>query len=241
LGAKSTALRKLATRYVKRYFDQQVVGGVSFGEAFSDLECVDVKVEAGRISGASACARRLARLIRQDGGGGPPKPPIVWGSALAGDPVAIAGTYLDDSEFWTQGVTVPVAGTITQFRLKIGADPETLPLRFSVVRPQPDGQVKVITTTNPPYMLPGNAPGTYTFATSALSFKCCAVQPGDVVTVDNKGTPTPDPYVWFAASASSTTFSHTWGAADSQNAGMLWAGTPHAGFETLLQVVEQPS
>jgi hypothetical protein len=108
------------------------------------------------------------------------------------------------------------------------------------VRPQPRGQVQIVTTTNRPYTLPGGAPGTYTFDTSVLSFKCCAVQAGDIVTVDNRGTTTPDPYVWFAANPALTTFSHTSGG-DSQNAGVLWTGTPHPGFEALLQVVEQPS
>lgn len=244
-GAKATALRRFAAHVVATRFAGTPVGGLRFAEDFNDLECIDVKVEAHRVSGASACARRLARLLRGGTGGTggtttTPKAPITWGSDLAGDPVAIRGTYQDDTEFWTQGVTVPVPGLVTQFRLKIGSDPEDLPLRFSVVRPQPDGTVKVVTTTNPPYTLPGGKPGTYTFDTSALSFACCKVQAGDIVTADNRGTGTPDPYVWFAARSGFTTFSHTSGGL-SQNPGMVWTGTPHDGYELLLQVVEQPS
>lgn len=235
-GAKATAIRRLASAFILRRFRTAVVGGVSVAEAYADLECVDVKVEAGRLSGASSCARRLSRLLKEKLA---PPAPITWGSALTGDPVAIGGRYDEDTEFWTKGVSAPVAGTITQFRLKVGAGPVDLPLRFSVVRPQPDGQVKVITTTDPPYPLPAGKAGTYAFDTSALGFKCCKVQAGDIVTVDNRGTPTPDAYVWFAAVPGSTTFLHT--RSPNQDAGMLWTGTAQGGYEVLLQVVEQPS
>jgi fructose-1-phosphate kinase PfkB-like protein len=73
-----------------------------------------------------------------------------------------------------------------------------------------------------------------------VSFACCKVQAGDLVTVDNSGTLTPNAYVWFAARPDMTTLSHT-SNGDSQNAGMVWAPLPHPGYEVLLQVVMQPS
>ena len=234
-GAKATALRKLATAFVEEHFDTPGVGGVSVAEAYADLECVAIKALANRASGASSCARRLRRLLEDKL---PPPAPITWGSDLSGTPVAIGGTYLEDTETWTKGVSVPVDGTITQFRLKAGAGPVELPLRFTVARPQPDGKLKVITTTDPPYTLPAGKAGTYEFNTSALGFKCCKVAKGDIVTVGNRGNPTDSAYVWFAAVPGATTLLHT---GSGQNAGDLWTGTPHDGYEVLLQVVEQPS
>ena len=79
----------------------------------------------------------------------------------------------------------------------------------------------------------------HTYPTSGLSFVCCKVQAGDIITVDNSGTTTPNAYVWFAARSDMTTFSHT-SNGDSQNAGVVWAPITHAGYEVLLQVVLQP-
>ena len=128
---------------------------------------------------------------------------------------------------------------VTEFRLKTGDSPVDLPLRFSVVRPRGDGTVVVITTTNPIYPLKAHDAGVRTYPTSGLSFVCCKVQAGDLITVDNSGTTTPDAYVWFAARPGMTTFSHT-SNGDSQNAGVVWSPITHAGYEVLLQVVLQP-
>jgi hypothetical protein len=165
---------------------------------------------------------------------------VTFGSGLSGSAVSIPDRFdHEDTEFWTSTLTVPAAGTITEFRLKTGDSPVDLPLRFSVVRPQPDGTVVVITTTNPVYPLNAHDAGIHTYPTSALSFACCKVEAGDIVTVDNSGTATPNAYVWFAASPGATTLSHTSGG-DSQNAGVVWAGLTHPGYEVLLQVVLQP-
>jgi hypothetical protein len=240
-GAKAAATRRAAAALVTRFFPRSAVGGVPFPQAYASLECIDVKVESGAIGGAAACARKLLRLLRA---ATPPvvpvvKEPVTFGSDLTGSPVALRGTYLDDTEFWTEQLTVPVDGRITGFRLKVGANPVDLPLRFSVVRPHPDGQVEVQTTTNPVYPLPGGTPGVVTYSTSVLSFTCCKAKAGDIVTVDNSGTTVRDPYTWFAAKPGSTTFSHTMGG-DSQNKGVLWRGVPNAGYEVLLQVTMQP-
>src|SRR3954451_9416728 len=204
-GSKARAVRDFAAAIVDKHFDHKLYG-VDFTEHFRDLECIDVKVESGSIGGASSCDRRLQRLIRANA---PAKPAITFGSDLTGDPVAFEGVWREDSEFWTKGLTVPAAGTITEFHLRVGSDPVSLPVRFSVVRPQPDGRVKVITTTNPPFLVPGGSPGVYTVKTSTFSFRCCAVQEGDIVTVDNRGAgETESPYVWFARKPGFTAFSH---------------------------------
>lgn len=236
-GARATALRKVVSSIVAKRFAGETLHGVPFSQVYDDLECIDVKVEAGRVSGAASCAKRLLRRTRSLA---PAKDPVTFGSDLTGTPVTLPTTFpAADTEFWTSALTVPAAGTITAFRLRTGDSPVDLPLRFSVVRPRPDGQVVVVTTTNPVYALQAHDAAVHTYPTSALSFACCKVRPGDLVTVDNSGTTTPGAYVWFAQRAGATTLSHT-GYGDSQNAGVVWDGTPHPGYEVLLQVVLQP-
>ena len=236
-GAKTRAVREEAAGLVAEHFVVRL-HGVALSEIYRDVECIDVKIETGKLSGAASCAKRLRRLVTANA---PPNPPITFGSDLLGDPVAMPGVWREDSEFWTSKLTIPAAGTITQFRLRIGAGPVALPIRFSVVRPQPDGRVKVLTTTNPPYMVPAGTPGTYTFSTSALSFKCCKVEKGDIVTVDNRGAEeTESPYTWFARKRGITTFSHMVPGV-SQDAGQLWTATPHADLDVLLEITMTPS
>lgn len=250
-GAKATALRRQSARFVAKHFTGRPVAGVPFSDVYGALECIDVKAESGAISGAGACARKLRRLLRANlppsqGGTSdrPSAPPITFGSDLSGDPVAIPGRYPEDTEFWTKGLTIPQDGTLTAFRVRIGANPVALPIRFSVVEPQSDGRVKVLTTTNPPYQLPGNSPGTYTFQTSGLSFRCCKVKKGDIVTIDNRGADqTQDPYVWFARRPGFTTFSYTnpTPGAPTQDPGQFWTPRANEGYDLLVQAVVSPN
>jgi hypothetical protein len=236
-GSMATVLRKLQSSIVGQRFSGQTLHGVAFREVYDDLECVDVKVETGKLSGAVSCAKRLLRVVKVQG---PTKEPVTFGSDLRGSAVTLPTTFApEDTEFWTSGVTVPADGMITTFRLKVGDNPEALPLRFSVVRPSADGTVTVVTTSDPPFQLAAHDPGIHTYSTSGLKFVCCKARKGDIVTVDNSGTTTSGAYVWFAKQASATTFSHTSGG-DSQNAGMAWKPISHPGYETLLQVVMQP-
>jgi hypothetical protein len=235
-GAKATALRKTQSAVVARRFAGETLHGVPFEQVYDDLECIDVKVEAGRASGAASCAKRL---LRRSTTLAPPKDPITFGSDLTGAAVTLPDRFApEDTEFWTSALTVPAAGTVTEFRLKTGDNPVDLPLRFSVVRPKGDGTVVVVTTTNPIYPLSAHDAGVHVYKTSALSFACCKVQAGDIVTVDNSGTTTPNAYVWFAARSDMTTLSHT-SDGDSQNAGVVWSPITHPGYEVLLQVVLQ--
>jgi hypothetical protein len=69
-GLRSTAVRRLSAHVVDHDLGgHSLVYGVAFSEHFRDLECVDVKVEAGRVSGASACIHRLRRLVKHANGG----------------------------------------------------------------------------------------------------------------------------------------------------------------------------
>jgi hypothetical protein len=236
-GAAATALRKTQSAIVARRFSGETLHGVPVSQVYDDIECIDVKVEAGRASGASSCAKRLLRRTKSLA---PAKPLMTFGSDLSGTAVTLPDRFApEDTEFWTSALTVPAAGMVTEFRLKTGDSPIDLPLRFSVVRPRGDGTVVVITTTNPIYPLKAHDPGVHTYPTSGLSFVCCKVQAGDIITVDNSGTTTQDAYVWFAAQPGTTTFSHT-SNGDSQNAGVVWAPITHAGYEVLLQVALQP-
>jgi hypothetical protein len=236
-GSKAKSVRLAAAGIVGRYFTA-TIDGVSFSEHFRDLECIDVKVESGSTGGASSCDHRLARLVK---GSAPAKAPITFGSDLTGEAVALPGFYPEDSEFWTSGMAAPVSGTITQFKVKIGSQPIDIPIRFSVVHPIGGGRVTVLTTTNPQYMLPAHSPGTYTFSTSSLSFKCCQIAQGDILTIDNHGADqTPNPYVWFAQKSGFVTFSHMERGV-SQDAGQIWAPQAHAGYDVLVQVTETPS
>lgn len=216
---------------------------MAFADVYDDLECIDVKVEAGRTSGAASCAKRL---LRRTAALAPAKPPITFGSDLTGTPTTLPAAFeAEDTEFWTSALAAPVAGQITAFKLRTGDSPTALPLRFSVVRSRPDGKVTVVTTTDPVYPLKAHDAGVHTYSTSTLSFACCKVQAGDIVTIDNSGTTTPKAYVWFAAKAGSTTFSHTTppgtNTGHGQDAGHVWDGTPPDGYEVLLQVVLAPS
>lgn len=238
-GARATALRAQQSAYMAKNYKNVNVFGVDLPEVYDDLECADVKIETNHQSGALSCVKRLARLARQQA---PAKPPVTFGSDLTGTPQALPNTTFapDDTEFWDAALTVPADGMITTFRLKTGDSPVDLPLRFSVVRPNGDGTVTVVTTTNPVYPLNAHDAGVHEYPTSSLSFACCKVRKGDIVTVDNSGTTTQNAYVWFAPQAGTVTYSHTSNGL-SQNAGVVWAPITHDGFETLVQVVMQPS
>jgi len=64
-GAKATDVRHFIVGMVEHDFSGPFVFGLAFTDHFRALECVDVKVESGRFSGASACIHRLRRLLRR--------------------------------------------------------------------------------------------------------------------------------------------------------------------------------
>jgi hypothetical protein len=187
------------------------------------------------------------------------KQPITWGSNLAASAGALLGSFAADVQYWfgriaaaltghaaqagevTPSATAPVAGTVTSITLKgyaiEGDEPGpggSEPIRFSVDRPKPGGQLEVLTTTTPPFALPGT-PGTYTFDMSQVSFPCCKVEPGDVVSLDARG----GEFAVFGSVPGSETDSFSMGGT-LQDPGSLWTGTPHENVELLMQVTEQP-
>ena len=215
------------------------------------------------LEAARACKQTVERTIRQRQGAGPP-PPLSFDSDLSHDPQSIVGRFEADVEYWvrriahafgastgahaaqagaryTPSATVPVDGTITSITVKgyaISGDRPgpggSEPIRFSVARPQPNGQLQVITTTNPPFTLPGT-PGTYTFPMSQVSFKCCRVKAGDYISLDARG----GEFAVFASVPGSETDVFSM-AGLTQNPGYMWIGTPHQDVELLMQVTEQP-
>jgi hypothetical protein len=198
------------------------------------------------------------------GGGGTgtmPAAPLTFGSNnLAAQAQSLVGKFAADVSYWLSklaaslrahtaqapsnyvaSATAPADGTITQITLRgyaISGDMPgpggSEPIRFSVARPQPNGQLQVITTTNPPFTLPGTD-GTYTYSMSQVSFPCCKVKKGDVIALDARG----GEFAVFASIPGSVTDSFSM-AGDTQSAGYLWTGTPHQDVELLMQVTEQP-
>lgn len=188
-----------------------------------------------------------------------PAEPDVWGSDLLAQAIAPLGDFAADVEYWfgqlanaliaktaestnyTPSVTAPVAGTVTQITVKgyaiKGDEPGpggSEPIRFSVDRPLPDGELEVITTTNPPFTLPG-VEGTYTFDMSQVSFPCCKIEQGDVVSLDARGG---ELAVFGSVPGSTTdTFSAT---GNTQEQAAKWTAMPHPGTELLMQITEQP-
>ena len=112
----------------------------------------------------------------------------------------------------------------------------SLPIRFSVARPQPNGQLEVVTTTDPPFTLPATD-GIRTFSMSQVRFACCRVQKGDVVSFNARNGE-------FAVTAkvpgsAIDTFTTIPGEA-TMNPGLQMDRRPHDGLELLMQVTEQP-
>ncbi|HEX4564387.1 MAG TPA: hypothetical protein VH115_08020, partial [Solirubrobacteraceae bacterium] len=137
---------------------------------------------------------------------------------------------------------VPANGMVTAIAVKgyaISGDRPgpggSEPIRFTVAEPQPGGQLKVVTTTNPPFTLPGAPGGVTTFPMSQVSFKCCRVKAGDIVSLDARG----GEFAVFGRAPGAVTETFTSGGL-SQNEGVLWTGTPHQGVELLMRVTEQP-
>ena len=190
--------------------------------------------------------------------GGPP-PTEDFGSDLAEDPFAALGEFFADVAYipdtiaakprqrgaqargYVASATAPADGTVTRITLKgyaVSGDMPgpggSEPIRFSVVRPQPDGRLVVITTTNPPFALPGTS-GTYTYDMSTVSFACCKVKKGDVVTLDARG----GRFAVFGRVPGSVTDTFSM-AGPTFDAGATWTPTHHPDVELLMRVTERP-
>jgi hypothetical protein len=200
-------------------------------------------------------------LVEKPAPKGPAAPvPETFGAPdLTPTPAPLLGGFSADVEYWPMAVahafgarahtssvvasaTAPADGMVTSITVKGYAIKGDMPgpggsepIRFTVARPQPNGQLQVITTTNPPFTLPGTS-GTYTFPMSQVSFACCRVKKGDYVSLDARG----GEFAVFASVPGAVTDDFSM-AGLTQNAGFMWTGTPHEGVELLMQVTEQPS
>jgi hypothetical protein len=103
-----------------------------------------------------------------------------WGSSLA-SPANVVKTATVDSVYWAAAfangasATAPFSGDVRSVTVKgrwTGSGSATI--LFQVLRPQPDGSVKVIATSQP-FTMPSTS-GTYTFYPTAMS-----VQQGDYI------------------------------------------------------------
>jgi hypothetical protein len=138
---------------------------------------------------------------------------------------------------------VSVSGQITSYTIKGYTITSTRPgpngsgeVRLGVDEPQANGEVKVLSTSNPPNFLPSTA-GTYTFAIGppATGF-AMPVTKGDVVSLD-----TPGGNYAVMASQPGAQLESSQGRGEEQNPGMLWTLTAHPNLELLLQVTIEPS
>jgi len=191
--------------------------------------------------------------------GGPVVETEDFGSDLAEDPFAALGDFFADVAYipntvaakprlrgaqargYIASATAPADGTVTQITVKGNAVSGDMPgpggsepIRFSVARPQPDGRLVVITTTNPPFTLPGT-PGTYTYDMSKTSFPCCKLKKGDVVTLDARG----GRFAVFGRVPGSVTDTFSM-AGPTFDAGTTWTPTHHPDVELLMRVTERP-
>jgi hypothetical protein len=183
----------------------------------------------------------------------PPTPQkIVFGSDLQANPAALLGNFDGDAEFWNLfytaaagigfGTTAPVDGWLTGVSVKgyaVSGDTPgpggSQPFRVGIEQQLPGGQLQVVSTSNPPFQLPGTS-GTYYYwiGPPYTGFRM-PIKKGQYVSFDTRGgTFAVFGSVPGAASAS------TVGKGQEQNAGILWTGTPHPGVELLMRPIEQP-
>jgi hypothetical protein len=191
----------------------------------------------------------------------PPPPPLVEdGSTLAGNPEPSLGDIAADEETLNEiqkelekggakksaaGAisNVTVSGQVVSYTVKGYTVSSNRPgpggsgeVRLGVEEPQPSGQLKVLSTSNPANLLP-HTTGTYTFQIGppATGF-AMAVKQGEVLSLDTPG----GNYAVFAAHPAALLESSQ-GTGLEQNPGALWTLTPHPNVELLMRVVIEPS
>jgi hypothetical protein len=207
---------------------------------------------------AKRCAQILASKLKSPAAQDNPASAIIFGSnSLSKTPGRFTGYFNEDAEYWqtalapqppaqnyVPSVTVPAKGIITEIKVRgyaargdIPTAPiSSLPIRFSVARPQPDGKLVVITTTDPPFTMP-STDGIRTFPMSQVAFTCCRVEKGDIISFDARNGE-------FAITAqvpgsAIATFTTKAGEA-TMDPGYTWIGEPHDHLELLMQVTMQP-
>ena len=110
------------------------------------------------------------------------------------------------------------------------------PFRVGVEQPLPNGQLKVLSTSNPPYTLPGTNGSYYYWAGPPYTQFPMPLQKGDDLSFDTRG----GTWAIFSAQAGSTV-NFSSGSGLEQNPGVVWSPTPHMNVELDTQWVEQPA
>lgn len=172
---------------------------------------------------------------------------ITFGSDLSA-PASVAETHQADTSFWSPTVkdrsnALPADGQITKIRLKGtaversgGPAPENQ-IHFQVIRPQPDGSLTVILSSDPKYLpYTGDANQINTFQPDG--YMC--VKKGDFVSFNDNGGWVPNvyqdgvPFRVFGNVASSTTNQFT--ANNGTGIGANFRGSSKRGEELLMQM-----
>jgi hypothetical protein len=184
----------------------------------------------------------------------PAMPPLIqFGSDLHWEPAPLLGDFEGDAEFWdlfytaAEGIsreapTVPVDGWLSGVYVKgraVSGDMPgpggSQPFRVGVEQPLPDGRLQVLSTSNPPFQLPGTNGTYYYWIGPPYTGFQMPLKPGEYVSFDTRG----GTFAVFGSAPGSSSAS-TVGKGQEQNAGVIWTGTPHPGVELLMRMVEQP-
>jgi hypothetical protein len=184
----------------------------------------------------------------------PPTPAkIQFGSDLHWEAAPLLGDFEGDAEFWdlfytaAEGIsreapTVPFDGWLSGVYVKgraISGDMPgpggSQPFRVGVELPLPDGRLQVVSTSNPPFQLPGTNGTYYYWIGPPYTGFQMPLKTGEYVSFDTRG----GTFAVFGNAPGSSSAS-TVGKGQEQNAGVIWTGTPHTGVELLMRMVEQP-
>jgi hypothetical protein len=187
----------------------------------------------------------------------PPTPPtLTIGSTLGGTPAPLLGSFGGDTEFWdaflaaaagvapaAKAPVVPVPGWLVGIAVKgyaVSGDMPgpggSQPFRVGIEQVLPGGQLEVLSTSDPPFRLPGMS-GLYYFNVGPPDTGfAMRLRKGNALSFDTRG----GSFAVFASVPGSST-DHSFGTGQEQNAGVKWAGSAHSGVELLMQATEQPS
>jgi hypothetical protein len=174
------------------------------------------------------------------------------GSNLTAEPAPLLGNFDGDAEFWNlfyaaaagigANTKVPVDGWLTGVYVRgfaVSGDTPgpggSQPFRVGVEQELPSGQLQVVSTSNPPFQLPGTS-GTYYYwiGPPYTGFRM-PLKKDEYVSFDTRG----GTFAVFGSVPGASSAS-TVGKGQEQNAGVIWTGTPHPGVELLMQGIEQP-
>ncbi len=187
----------------------------------------------------------------------PPGAPPPWklGSSLTGTPAPLLGEIEEDAEFWgafyaaAAGIggvdlspTIPGDGWITGVYVKGNAVSGDMPgpggsqpFRVGIEQPQTNGQLKVISTSNPPFELPGTSGLYYFWVGPPYTQFAMPVMKGEILSFDTRGG------TWsIFSSIPGSSVDSAAGTGLQQNPGMLWSPIPHPNVELDVQWLIEP-